>query len=251
MLDLLLSVALWSLLLLGLAFCAHILKLSEIRLGWLVIAVLVFAVYIFLVKTDVALLAGIGFSDASLKLNIDGKLIGSCVAVIAALLLVGLSRGRITAQGMGLTWRQNEGSSRLAIIATVLFVVFAAVVDRVIGKSGVPAFDAMTMLYPLVAGLDEELMYRGVLMALLCAALPGTAVTIAGVRFSMGGLVALLLFSIIHGVKIKNGLPSISPPGMILTLVYGGVFLWLREKTGSLVWPTVAHNLGNTVGWLL
>ena len=34
---------------------------------------------------------------------------------------------------------------------------------------------------------------------------------------------------------------------ILFTCLYGLVFLWLRERTGSLIFPILAHNLANVV----
>ena len=34
---------------------------------------------------------------------------------------------------------------------------------------------------------------------------------------------------------------------ILFTCLYGLVFLWLRERTGSLIFPLLAHNLVNVV----
>lgn len=252
MFDLLLSIVLWSVLLIGAVACTKFLGLGKLSLRKLVVVVAVFAGYIFLVKSEFAFVGALNFSEAALKLNMDGKLFGSLFTIAAAIALVRTKiSGSALATSMGFVWNQNKGSIGPSVIVVVLFMLLVALVDHFIGKSSVPVLDSMTVFYPVIAGLDEELMYRGVLLALLCSLAPSILFTIKGAPISLGGMIALLLFALIHGLKIKHGMLQISPPGMVLTFIYGGVYLWLRERTGSLLMPVVAHNLGNTVAWLL
>ena len=120
------------------------------------------------------------------------------------------------------------------------------------------------LFYAFIPGLTEELFYRGVLPGLLGRVfqplwpLPGT-------RTSWGGLVGVILFALAHGIKLSF-LSGIASSWQMLTHAWwwqsllrlplpdftyyglmGLLFLWVRERTGS-VWAAVAaHCLMNTV----
>ncbi|MVN76571.1 CPBP family intramembrane metalloprotease [Hymenobacter sp. HMF4947] len=129
------------------------------------------------------------------------------------------------------------------------------------------------VFFALVPGLEEELFYRGVLLGLLSRVFPRT-ISLPGTRTSWGGVVGILLFVLGHGLKFPGniwlpladgsgvqllpywwaGLLRFSLTDVVFQLVMGTLFLWVRERTGS-VWAAAAtHCLINStllVGHLL
>ena len=74
-------------------------------------------------------------------------------------------------------------------------------------------------------------MFRGVLLALLDRALPQRW-RIAGAYIGWGGLALTASFIALHGLR----------PGLLLGVVPAALlYLWLRERTGSLLAPIAAH----------
>jgi membrane protease YdiL (CAAX protease family) len=96
-------------------------------------------------------------------------------------------------------------------------------------------------------GLDEEIFYRGVGLALLNRAF-GKNQDLFGAKIGWGLIIISLLFGIIHGVHLTDQLElKVDLFSMLLTVASGFLLGWLRERSGSLVLPIAAHNLGNTV----
>lgn len=89
----------------------------------------------------------------------------------------------------------------------------------------------------LVVALPEELFYRGWLQGGLARAAPGRGVTVLGARLGAGFLATQLLFALGHLVTLQ--------PWRLGTFFPGLLFGWLRERTGSLAAPVVAHALSN------
>ncbi len=107
-----------------------------------------------------------------------------------------------------------------------------------------------TLLYQLtMPGLAEELFERGVLLGLLSRVFPRT-IPFFGTRTSWGGLAGIILFVLGHGFGFAH--PATFWPaahfslGLIADkLLFGTLFLWVRERSGS-CWAAVAtHNLAN------
>lgn len=98
-------------------------------------------------------------------------------------------------------------------------------------------------------GLAEELFSRGVLLGLLSRAFP-RSLPLLGARTSWGGVASVLLFVLGHIFNFAGPLaiqPSVhfSPEMVVGIGLWGTLFLWVRERTGS-VWAAVlAHNVGN------
>lgn len=248
--GLLLSIFLWNILILILLVGISTLRIVQVNWKWLILGLIVFSVYVFINKADFYPLFGVDISTAAKQLNIDGKWAGLVVALLAIALVCRYSQA-VTLNEIGLTLKQRQGSLLPSLIATGVAVVVAFALG-LLAKSGDTGNSWLVSLsYPVVAGLDEELIYRGVLLALFGLAVGKAGFGLLGAQVTLGGLIALVLFAVIHGIKIKNGALSVSVFGVGLTFFYGFIFLWIRERTGSLLLPVLAHNLVNTIGWII
>jgi len=99
---------------------------------------------------------------------------------------------------------------------------------------GLPLLAAVQLL---VVALPEELFYRGWLQTNLARGAPGRGVTVLGARLGRGFLLTQLLFAAGHLVTLQ--------PWRLGTFFPGLLFGWLRERTGGLAAPVVAHALSN------
>lgn len=107
-----------------------------------------------------------------------------------------------------------------------------------------------TFLYQLtMPGLAEELFERGVLLGLLNRVFPRN-IPFFGTRTSWGGLAGIILFILGHGFRFAHPLTLLPTVDLSLgriadKLLFGTLFLWVRERSGS-TWAAVAtHNLTN------
>ena len=110
-------------------------------------------------------------------------------------------------------------------------------------------------LYELIMpGVAEELFDRGVFLGLLSRVFPRN-IPFFGARTSWGGVVSVLLFVLSHALLFSGPLATLPQvnfsPGLVLDiLLWGTLFLWVRERSGS-VWAAVlVHNLANTALFL-
>ena len=101
----------------------------------------------------------------------------------------------------------------------------------------------------LMPGLAEELFFRGVLLGLLNRVFPRT-IPFLGTRTSWGGVVGVVLFVLGHCLSFTHPLMLIPTAHFSLGRVadkflFGTLFLWVRERSGS-CWAAIAtHNLAN------
>ena len=121
------------------------------------------------------------------------------------------------------------------------------------------------VFYSLVPGIEEELFYRGALLGLL-GRIFLRPLLLPGTRTSWSGLVSVILFALGHSIRFPSELLTYwhFPGGghrwfyyslslfhftsgeLLYTCSMGLLFLWVRERTGS-VWVAVAaHCLLNT-----
>lgn len=163
---------------------------------------------------------------------------GKALSLIFALAFVAL--GPLSATDSGLTLRQRAGSVGPALLATLVLTAVSFGIGTLFG-GGPP--DAETVAFQLTApGLAEEVVYRGVFIALLHRALPSAD----GARRWWPVLITAVAFGLWHGLGVREGSVSFDALSASFPLIGGLAYGWLRERTGSVALPVVAHNLGNT-----
>lgn len=177
-----------------------------------------------------------------LQYNWTGKLL--CV-LVSALAIYGFKW--VSPAEVGLT-RPRPDSWRVVVPVMLGFAAIQVLSTARRPPQPVPSAEAY--LYQLtMPGLAEELLYRGTLLGLLSRAFPRT-IPFFGTRTSWGGIVGIVLFLLAHGLVFDSPLallPQASfPLGRVLDkLLFGTLFLWVRERSGSCVVAMAAHNLVN------
>jgi membrane protease YdiL (CAAX protease family) len=166
----------------------------------------------------------------------SGPLLGLAGVLGIGALLV--RRGLLDWADAGLTLRQAPGSLRpaLGLALATLAINYAAMS---LSRFRLPGVPLETWLYQAsVPGLVEEIVFRGLLLALADRAVgPGRARwDVMGARIGWGGLVVTAAFLALHGVSLGT-LLGVLPAALL--------YLWLRVRTGSLLRPIVVHNLWN------
>jgi membrane protease YdiL (CAAX protease family) len=136
---------------------------------------------------------------------------------------------------MGFTWHQRPDSMRAALAVAV-----AALSLHLLAMSGsrvrLEGVSLETWLYQAtLPGLVEEVLFRGVLLALLDRAFVVRRVVL-GASIGWGGVVVTVVFVALHGLDVAV-LFGVLPAALL--------YLWLRARTGSLVLPVIVHNLWN------
>jgi membrane protease YdiL (CAAX protease family) len=164
---------------------------------------------------------------------------GKLLALLAA--GVFLARGPIGAKEAGVTRAQRPGSLPLALLV-MLVVLGLALPDSPV----VP--DGRTLLFQAVMpGLDEELIFRGIMLAALARAFPPTSVGL-GRYVAWPVVVTTLLFGLLHAIRVQEGSVGIDFERLLPIAFIGYVLAWLRVHTGSLLLPVLMHNAANVVG---
>lgn len=136
---------------------------------------------------------------------------------------------------LGLTLRQAPGSLPWSVAGSAVLVLLGLLPGGMEGSAGASP-DATAWLYHLtLPGIEEELMYRGLLLSLFAAALGGARVWAA--------VMATLVFALAHG--ITPGPDGIGLNFVMLgyTLLVGAILAAMRLRSGSLLLPALGHNL--------
>ncbi len=167
-----------------------------------------------------------------------GKVLSfSGMLMVAAAPIYGWARCGVTLDHRKGAW---IGYAFLAVLCAWLF--YAAWSGG--GDAGGGRADWETFAFQwTMPGLDEELFYRGVLLLALNEAFRARW-TLLGARIGYGGLLTVIAFGLAHALDYDKGYTvdlvaflETGPPSLIL--------LWLREKTGNLIAPVIAHNAAN------
>ena len=172
-----------------------------------------------------------------LQFNWQGKIFALASTLTLVCLIPGLSR-----RDVGLVWAQKPGSLRPAVFFAAMICVSVWLsrfgVDRVVHAPGLEAI----LFQATLPGLDEEILYRGALLVLLCRAW-GRRDALS-TRWT-GGFITSAAFGLAHGLSYADGAVSLQPAPVLMTGVLGLTFFWLKERTGSLIMPIVTHNAIN------
>lgn len=156
---------------------------------------------------------------------------GAVLAAFAVLLTAQpfIALGVLTRAEIGLN-APRGGSVRVVVIAIGLALLLNVLAMLLRGAAPV-RLAAGTVAAVMVSAVLEEVVFRGILLALLDRALPQRW-RIAGAYIGWGGLALTASFIALHGLR----------PGLLLGVVPAALlYLWLRERTGSLLAPIAAH----------
>jgi membrane protease YdiL (CAAX protease family) len=144
-----------------------------------------------------------------------------------------LALDRLTRADVGLV-PLRPGSARTACIVTAIALVLNAVIVHIRGPAAMSVSGTLIAAV-LLAAMVEELVFRGVILALADRAHPPRW-NLWGASIGLGGLAVTAAFVTLHGVR----------PGLLLGVAPAAIlYLWLRARTGSLLAPIAAHVLWN------
>jgi uncharacterized protein len=173
--------------------------------------------------------------------NWTGKLLSMTWAFLFILI------SPISFREVGFTLRQRHGS----VLPATVITAAVAVVSLVSGAAlaGTMTFSTETIFYQLtMPGFAEELTYRGIFLVLLHRALTVGRESPADWWPAM---ITTLAFGLIHGLGLDGWNITFNLLYFVLSLFGAAIFVWLRELTGSLVFPILAHNVSNTFIYLM
>lgn len=166
----------------------------------------------------------------------SGPLLGLAGACAVTVVLV--RKGLLAWRDIGMTWAQAPGSLPVAITVSALALAANQAVMS-LSSWRLDGVSPETWLYQATwPGLVEETVFRGMLLAMAERAVGRPPSGRAPVKacFGWAGLLVTLAFVALHGIGAGT-LTGVLPLALLC--------LWLRQRTGSLLLPIVAHNLWN------
>lgn len=173
--------------------------------------------------------------------NWEGKFLGIVWGVISYLLVKKSLKNHDY-----ITLKQDKQGFKPALIAGIIVVLIAIGLWMYYDEK--EDFDWDTLAYQLtLPGIDEELMFRGVLFGLLLNALKDH------IRYFGNPSIWLtaLLFGFIHGFRLdENFEVQFSYVAILQTGFAGWVWAWMTLKSRSILLAIFSHNLSNFCGVL-
>jgi hypothetical protein len=145
------------------------------------------------------------------------------------------------------------GTTLIITLATLVFFVLCSTLLPILSAHLChrPTAQALGFAATL-PGIDEELAFRGILLALLVSVF-GKPWRIMGISVGWGAVAVTSLFGFAHGFEAAaQGAPwLITALISLISSVMGVLLLWLKEKTGSIWLGVVIHNLANVLSALI
>ena len=233
--------ACWWLPVLVLAVVLKIARQTELDYRWFAFAAAAYGLYA---------LAGYWTLPADIgALPIEARWYSRMVQLATGAALVALAWGRhplMTRAGLGLTARQAPGSLGWSALAIVLLAALGTLPGGFDPAHASPPAGGLGWIYHLtLPGLEEEIMYRGLVLSALAAALGGTQRAIG-----WAAVMSTMVFALAHGI-FPNGARIGIDPGMIaLTAAVGAILAWMRLRSGSLLPGILGHNIAGLTGRL-
>lgn len=178
-----------------------------------------------------SLVAGLDF--AGLNWNWAGKILS---LALSAVVIVAL---KLSPAAVGLTLRQRHWKAGLAALA--LFVVWGTCLGLLF-KPGAP--DTETLVFQAtMPGLAEELVYRGIAPAILLGLFRNRQ-PLGDVPWTVI-MATSIVFGAWHGLQYSNGVFGFDAMSALFPFIGSIPGGWLRFKTGSLLFPVLAHSVAN------
>jgi membrane protease YdiL (CAAX protease family) len=156
---------------------------------------------------------------------------------------------KFTREDFGVTARMDwRGARPLLLVCAVYLVLRIGMYLTSSERSA--ALHAETILYQAtLPGIQEELLYRGILMGLLTAVFRVPQFRLLKVEFGLAAVITSILFGMAHGVSFGEGFRiHVNLFAAIRTAFDGMLFALLVRKTKSILPAIVYHNLLNLIG---
>ena len=165
--------------------------------------------------------------------NWDGKIYGVIWGVVAYFIF-----RRQFSDNNFFTLKQNKEGLKSAIKVAIA-IISISILGGIVNEK---EFNLETLFFQVtMPGIDEEIMYRGVLLGMMCSALrPGNA----GWKNS-AIIINAILFGIVHALSINDGALQFNTLNFIWTGILGYGFGYITIKTRSILIPMLTHNLYN------
>lgn len=177
--------------------------------------------------------------------NWSGKILDVAVMLLVATIFIATKR--FTARDFGLTFKQAPGTGRAIVFMMIPYLIVIAVLTAKYFGETQPQTAETIWYEATMPGLAEELLWRGILLALLDRMFTARF-KLANAEIGYGAIALTLVFALVHGLHFDKTL-AVQTDWMnaLMAGVTGFALVWLRLRTKSLVLPVVLHNATNVI----
>jgi membrane protease YdiL (CAAX protease family) len=169
---------------------------------------------------------------------------GKLFALTAALIIYLLIKRKFLNQYDFFKLSQAKHSLKPNLILILLLVVITVIYTRFFGDHS--EFTIETLLFQLLPGIEEEIVFRGLMLGLLLSIMKDKVV-IGNMNIGYPSIYTTsILFGLAHGLSFNELWQIDFNLGYcFITFLYGTVWGWMTLKSGSILLPIIAHNLLN------
>jgi membrane protease YdiL (CAAX protease family) len=96
------------------------------------------------------------------------------------------------------------------------------------------------------SGLCEEPIFRGLLVGMLAALVPGR-VRVGAIDLPLAGVLVAALFGLAHYASFQVDPLWMAIAQQLYAFAFGLIYVWLMERSRSLVAPIIAHGVGDAL----
>ena len=96
------------------------------------------------------------------------------------------------------------------------------------------------------SGLCEETIFRGLLVGMLTVLVPGR-VRVGRVELPVSGVLVATLFGLAHYQTFFVDPLHLAVAQQLYAFAFGLIYVWLMERTRSLLAPMIAHGVGDAL----
>lgn len=165
--------------------------------------------------------------------NWDGKIYG----IVCGIAIYFIFRRQLSNNNF-FTLKQDKVGLKSALKVAIA-ILSIAILGGVVNDR---EFNIETLLFQIsMPGIDEEIMYRGVLLGLMCSALRA-----GGAAWRNPSIIInAVLFGLVHSLSLGDGALQFNSVNFMWTGLLGYGFGYITIKTRSILIPMLTHNLYN------
>lgn len=168
--------------------------------------------------------------------------VGEMASIAWATIFV-YANGMVSRKEVGWTTKRQAGSLGFFLSVLVILSLLKLFVFHAYNHPPASARLETILFQATMPGIAEEIVFRGILLALLNKVFP-LKWTLFGVRLGWGAIITSLLFGLVHGFYIDSAWSLHFITISILLTAIDGFFLALvKEKSKSLVPAIIIHNV--------
>lgn len=181
----------------------------------------------------------------NLRYNWEGKLLVALFSVITYFIVK-----KHLNDNNYFTLKQKKGSLKITAILVISVMLFDIALNIILKNSSKLGIEDLIFQLTL-PGIDEELSYRGIFMALLITSLK-KELKIGKINLGNPGiLISTLVFAFAHAISIdKEWSITVKYSVILFNGSLGYIYSYITYQSRSVLGSVICHNLSNTTAYL-